>query len=246
MAAATLFFSPSTKTVAVGDTFSISVEISSPDQAMNAAAGTVSFPSDKVRVLSLSTNNSIMNLWVQNPSFSNLGTGLSGGSVEFAGVVLNPGFIGNDGTILTIHFQAIAEGNVSLSFSTSSVLANDGAGTGMLTSAGIEDITITPAVAQPRPVTVPASVSSTSPTSSYAAIPPAPPVYTSGTNWFFIWTLIVLFLLVWIEVVAVLVYELVNRARRRKEFRKIEKELESGSSDRAQIEQEIEKLEDEG
>jgi len=52
--AATLYFSPSSGSHAVGDTFSVNVYVSSADQAMNAASGIITFPQDKLEVTSLS------------------------------------------------------------------------------------------------------------------------------------------------------------------------------------------------
>src|SRR3989344_7735403 len=130
--AATLYFSPSSGTQAVGTTFSVGVYVSSADQAMNAASGVISFPSDKLTVESISKSGSIFSLWVQEPSFSNPPAG-GQGTVNFEGIVLNPGYAGNSGKILNITFKAKAAGVANVSFSSGSVLANDGNGTNILT-----------------------------------------------------------------------------------------------------------------
>jgi len=130
-AAASLYFSPSSGSYNVGQTFSVSVYVSSADQAMNAASGVISFPSDKLEVASLSKSGSIFSLWVQEPSFSN-----SAGTVNFEGIVLNPGFTGSGGKVITLIFRAKAAGNALLTLSSGSVLANDGQGTNILTSMG--------------------------------------------------------------------------------------------------------------
>ena len=129
--AANVYFSPSSGSYAVGSTHSLAVYVSSADQAINAASGVISFPSDKLEVVSLSKTGSIFSLWVQEPSFSN-----SAGTVNFEGIVLNPGFTGSSGKAITITFRAKAAGNVSLTFSSGSVLANDGQGTNILSSLG--------------------------------------------------------------------------------------------------------------
>jgi len=129
--AATLYFSPSSGSHAIGATFSVSVYVSSVDHAMNAASGIISFPSDKLEVTSLSKTGSIFTLWVQEPLFSN-----SAGTVSFEGIVLNPGFTGSSGKAITITFRAKAAGNASLTFSSGSALANDGQGTNILASLG--------------------------------------------------------------------------------------------------------------
>jgi hypothetical protein len=129
--AATLYFSPSSGSHTVGSAFSVGVYVSSADQAMNAASGVISFPSDKLEAVSLSKTGSILTLWVQEPSFSN-----SVGTVNFEGVLFNPGFTGATGQIITINFRAKAAGTALLNFPSGSVLANDGRGTNILTGLG--------------------------------------------------------------------------------------------------------------
>ncbi len=129
--AASLYFSPSSGSYAVGNTLSISVYVSSAEQAMNAASGVISFPRDKLEVTSLSKNGSIFALWVQEPSFSN-----TAGTANFEGIVLNPGFTGATGKVISINFRAKAAGVATLNFSSGSVLANDGKGTNILASLG--------------------------------------------------------------------------------------------------------------
>ncbi len=133
--AASLSISPSSGTYNIGQTFSVSVYVSSPDQAMNAVSGVITFPADKVQVLSLSKSGSIINLWVQEPSFSNPPAG-GQGTINFEGIVFNPGFQGNNGKIITISLKVKAIGTASLSFTSSAVLANDGLGTNILINIG--------------------------------------------------------------------------------------------------------------
>jgi hypothetical protein len=130
--ASTLYFSPSSGERAVGTTFSVGIYVSSIGQAMNAASGVVSFPTDALEVVSVSIRGgSIISLWVREPSFSN-----SAGTVSFEGIVLNPGFTGPNGRIITVTFRAKAAGAATLRFSSGSVLANDGQGTNILASMG--------------------------------------------------------------------------------------------------------------
>ncbi|KKT44963.1 MAG: hypothetical protein UW34_C0006G0003 [Parcubacteria group bacterium GW2011_GWA2_44_15] len=185
--AATLYFSPSSGSHAVGTTFSAGIYVSSADQAMNAASGVISFPSDKLEVTSLSKTGSIFTLWVQEPSFSN-----SAGTVNFEGIVLNPGFTGSNGKAITITFTVKAASNAPLTFSSGLALANDGKGTNILTSLGsawfsLEGVAPTaPAVPE---TTAPSAVSGT---------PSAPkissPTHPDSDKWYakkdakFIWT----------------------------------------------------------
>ncbi len=127
VSAANLYFSQPSGYYEVGKTFSIRVIVASADQPTNAVSGVVSFPKDKLEVVSISKVGSIINLWVQDPSFSN-----TDGTINFEGIVLNPGFTGEAGRIITVNFKAKKDGLVLLNFQSGSVLANDGKGTNIL------------------------------------------------------------------------------------------------------------------
>lgn len=159
--AATLSASPTSSTVSVGDTVSVYVVVSSVDRAMNAVSSTLSFPSDIFEVTSVSKNNSIITLWVQEPSFSN-----SAGTISFEGVVLNPGFTGASGRVITATLRAKSEGTARLLFSSGSVLANDGQGTEILTGSSGATITVGKPSAAPQPAPVPESGASVTITSA--------------------------------------------------------------------------------
>lgn len=136
--AASLNFSPPSGSYGVGSTFSVHVNVESSAEAMNAASGVVSFPWDKLEVVSISKQGSIFSLWPAEPSFSN-----SQGTVSFEGIVLNPGYIGANGKILTITFKARSVGVANVSFSSASVLANDGTGANILDGLRIAAYTLT-------------------------------------------------------------------------------------------------------
>ena len=125
--AASLYFSPSSGSYEIGKNFSVNVYISSADQAMNAASGVISFPADKLEITSLSKTGSIFGLWVQEPSFSN-----ETGTVNFEGIVLNPGFTGASGKAFTLNFKTKKIGLAQIDFTSASMLANDGKGTNIL------------------------------------------------------------------------------------------------------------------
>lgn len=138
--AATLSLSPADATVAVGETVTETVFVSSADQAMNAIAGTLSFPTDLVQVISISKSGSVLSLWVQDPTFSN-----TDGTISFSGVVPNPGYTGARGRVVSIQFRAKKAGTSTITFSSSAsqVLANDGNGTDILKSTVPATITVT-------------------------------------------------------------------------------------------------------
>lgn len=127
--AASLNFSPAAGTYNQNANFSVGVYVSSPDQAMNAASATIKFPTDKLQVVSISKSGSIMDFWAREPEFSN-----ATGEIKLEGVVLTPGYQGSAGKILTINFKGKNTGSAPVTIFSSSVLANDGVGTNILTN----------------------------------------------------------------------------------------------------------------
>lgn len=127
VSAATLYLSPNSGSHNVGGNFSVSIYVSSKDQAINAVSANISYPKDKLEVTSISKAGSILTLWAQEPSFSN-----GSGSVSLEGIVPNPGYTGSSAKIVQINFKAKNSGNATISFSSGSVLANDGKGTNIL------------------------------------------------------------------------------------------------------------------
>ena len=126
---ATLFLMPSMGTYSIGNTFSVSVKINTGGQAINAADAILIFDSAKLEVKSISRTGSIFTLWVQEPIFSN-----SAGTISFAGGTQSPGFTGSSGTLVAITFKALTSGTASITFSSGSVLADDGKGTNVLSN----------------------------------------------------------------------------------------------------------------
>lgn len=175
--AASLYLSPSSGSYTLGKSFSVSVYVSSPDTAVNAISGVVSFPADKLQVVSLAKSSTI-SLWVQEPSFSN-----SQGSVSFEGIVLNPGFTGSAGKIITINFKTKNVGDANLTFSSGSVLANDGQGTNIISSFGFASFKINSSTTKiETPAATPAAGNTTTPSESTASGLPSAPVISSATH----------------------------------------------------------------
>lgn len=138
--AASVAISPASDTFKQGTNFSVSVNVASTDQAMNAASGTITFPKDRLQVVSVSKNNSIVDFWAVEPSFSN-----TAGTISFEGVVLTPGYQGSAGKILTITFKGKSTGLADVKFSSNKILANDGIGTNIGTAAAGASFTISEA-----------------------------------------------------------------------------------------------------
>ena len=76
--AAELHFSPALATYSVGKTFTVNLLVSSGEQALNAVGGEVFFSPEVLSVVSVSKEQSVVNLWVSEPSFSN-----TAGSISF-------------------------------------------------------------------------------------------------------------------------------------------------------------------
>lgn len=147
--AASLSLSPKAAEYKVGASFKLSIYASSPDQALNTVAGSLTFPPSLLEVTSLSKEGSVFALWIREPSYSN-----TAGNVTFESVVLNPGYIGNGGKVLTVNFKVKAAGTAALGISGASVLANDGLGTNILKGVSGASLRLLAADAAP-PVTPP-------------------------------------------------------------------------------------------
>jgi hypothetical protein len=134
--AATMYFSPSSKTVNVGDIVKISVGVNTAGEAINNAEANISFPTEMLDVASIN-KGSVFSLWVEEPSFSN-----GAGTVSFNGGVPTPGYNGSGGTMLSITFRAKKAGTASIYFASGAVRANDGIGTDVLTGMGQAVLTL--------------------------------------------------------------------------------------------------------
>lgn len=125
--AATLYSSLSPNSYENG-TFILDVYVSSnSSESVNAVSGDVSFPQDKMEVISLVKNDSILDLWINNPSFSN-----DSGEIKFNGVVLDKKYFSEKNKIISIIFKIKDIGISQIYFSDGQILADDGKGTNIL------------------------------------------------------------------------------------------------------------------
>jgi hypothetical protein len=129
--AANLIVSPSSVTTKVGKTFTVDVMVTNNIESINAVSALISYPADALSVSSLSKSGSFINLWAEEPSFSN-----EKGSVSVEGVALNPGYSKASGKVITVTFKAKQAGNVSIAVKSGAVLANDGNATDVLKTTG--------------------------------------------------------------------------------------------------------------
>lgn len=114
------------KDITVGESFTVAVYASSPSQAMNAVSGTLQV-SGGASITSVTKNSSIIDFWTTEPR-------ATGNQVRFEGIVLNPGYQGQNGTLFSITLSARKEGTAVLSFSDGALLANDGLGSNIIDS----------------------------------------------------------------------------------------------------------------
>jgi hypothetical protein len=123
---ATLSLNPSTGSYVVGSSVALEVIVDTEGETINAVSGSLEYPTESLRPTSIRTSDSVINLWIQQPSISKISN-----TVFFEGLILNPGFSGK-GKVATIYFEVIGPGISKVSFSSGLTLANDGFGTNVL------------------------------------------------------------------------------------------------------------------
>jgi hypothetical protein len=122
---ARLILSPHEGTYVVGETFDVQIAIDTAGNSINAFKMRLSFPVDKLQVVSSGTGKSITGVWVRRPSFSN-----TKGYIDLEGAIPSPGINTDLGIITTITFRAKASGKTIVRFDHESELyLNDGLGT---------------------------------------------------------------------------------------------------------------------
>lgn len=136
---ASLFFSPSSGTVLTDATFDVSVLLNTQGKSVNSVELDLKFPADKLQMVKPSSDKSLLSLWLEPPVYSN-----TAGTARLVGIIPN-GITTSGGLIATMTFKAIATGTAVITVQSSSrVLANDGAGTDVLTGFGRATWEITP------------------------------------------------------------------------------------------------------
>lgn len=119
-----LFTSEKTAFPVVGENTHVRLDITTKAQ-INAVGGTVVFPSEILAIDSIARDTSIIDLWAEEPTFSNVdGTlHLSGG------IVPKETTTGDHGTVLTITFRVLKSGKATISLKDGQILAANGEGT---------------------------------------------------------------------------------------------------------------------
>lgn len=125
--AANFSLSPASGEHAVGTTFDVSVLLDTKGQDVNAIQMELSFPADKLQLVSPSAGNSVIQIYTTPPRYDN-----SAGRVVIVGGIPN-GINVSSGLITKLTFRVRSVGHASLRFTgQSQILLNDGRGTNVL------------------------------------------------------------------------------------------------------------------
>ncbi len=143
LAAANLNLNPNVQSKAVGENFSVVIQVDGGGSSMNAVEARISYDKAKLSVVNITKDGSAFTLWTTEPTFSN-----ADGTITFGGGSPTP-FSGT-ARLAVITFRPIAEGEAVVEFVQGSVLAADGKGTDILGILGKATYTITPPVAPPE------------------------------------------------------------------------------------------------
>lgn len=166
--AASLSLFPAVGTHQIGDTFTVSVNVDTGSQTINAVEGKIAFNTEELAFESLSKDASVLESWATEPSYSD-----SDGTISFGGGMKT--FIGNSGKLFSITFRALKNADAQVRFSTgAAILAADGQGTNILTvmNAGAYTLAakeVIPAAEHPTEGLVLGAASSTVPKISVAS-----------------------------------------------------------------------------
>ncbi len=183
-----LYLSPSSGKISVGETFSLALRVNTGGTAINAAEGAIVFDQRELSVISVSKSSSIFSVWASEPKFSN-----AEGTVEFAGGIPNPGYSGSNGLLLTVNFKAktatTTKGYTEIILVSGAVLANDGEGTNILASLGKATYYISPAGLSIPPVESAPTISQPTPSRITSTTHPDQEKWYSNTTPAFKWEL---------------------------------------------------------
>lgn len=122
--ASSLSISPASGTFSVGSTFNVSLLLDTKGKSINALQAFLSFPPDKLQIVSPSIGQSIIGVWTVAPKFNN-----SRGTLDLRGGI--PGGITTSGGLLTnITFRVKSVGEAIIKYTDGSkVFLNDGLAT---------------------------------------------------------------------------------------------------------------------
>src|SRR3989344_450495 len=110
--------------IKIGDTFDVSIILDTEGKSINAVSVDLSFPKERIQLISPSIGPSVVSVWINRPEFSN-----TSGLITFEGGIPQ-GINSSSAIVATLRFRAKAPGSAVVKFLDSSrVLLNDGLGT---------------------------------------------------------------------------------------------------------------------
>lgn len=126
--AAEIYFEPYQEEIRNNQIFEIKVKIDAQNQSLNAIEGEIVF-SENIELINIKKENSLINLWIQEPIFEN-------NAIIFSGIIpggyqgeINPYLKGyQPGEIIELIFKAKQAGLAKLTIKQANVLLNDGKG----------------------------------------------------------------------------------------------------------------------
>ena len=119
---ATVTLSTTPETYQVGEEFTLTIQVTS-DIPANTYAASLQFPANNLQVVDIIDTNSVVDLWVEEPSVHD-----AADSLFFAGGSLQPtGFTGTD-TLLEVIFTATSPGTATFTIADLEIYAHDGQG----------------------------------------------------------------------------------------------------------------------
>lgn len=180
--AAETLVAPATGTFTKGQTFAATLRVNPQGKNVNAVEATLTFDTSKLQVVSLSKTGSVFSLWTTEPTFSN-----TQGTIQFGGGSPTP--FSAQSTLVVVTFRANNEGDTTVDWKKTSILAADGLGTDVFTGSVKGAYTIgagtVPPPAPETPTEEPVEELDTEPESTDATIafgdPPRAPEVGSKT-----------------------------------------------------------------
>ncbi len=136
--AASLYLTPSSGKIVVGQEFTVSVLTDTQGASINTAETNINFTSNTLELLDVLQGSTFL---LPAPASPNKGIS----SAYFGGGLPNPGYTGKNGLLGTMKFRAKAVGQANITINRGNVLLNDGAGSQAVTSTAGASFIITPA-----------------------------------------------------------------------------------------------------
>ena len=146
--AAILYSQAANQDVFAGQTFVVDWYVDSENKSLNVVDLGLGYSTDTLEVVEASAGNSLINLWIKNPTFDN-----AAGRLSLTGGVAN-GILSDKIPIFRTVFRAKAAGSAYIKLDPGSeILLNDGAGTSELLKFRDEAFNIYPANFKPLEIT---------------------------------------------------------------------------------------------